>query len=284
MRKVFVVLLALSLGSLIVSCSDDSTTVTPTPVVEFEVTTTVLTQGYTCTPYNFTLEATGGTAPYTWSLAVGSTLPFGVSLESDGKISGVLETAGQHIFSVVCTDAAGTPNTDTVEFDLDIAVPSNPSLAIFFDEDATICGAETMAFSALDCHVFIMLEGSEVDCAFATEFMINMLDSDGIPLALGTQYAHSYVSFPNYVSVTMGDPFSGIAVAFSREMYSAFEGAIHVASFGLLLLESIDNISFQILANPAAEQDRPIIAGCDVLKSIIEVDGRAAAINYPSAD
>ncbi|MBN2070055.1 MAG: hypothetical protein JW814_01255 [Candidatus Krumholzibacteriota bacterium] len=283
MRKVFVVLLALSVSSLIISCSDDDTTVTPTPE-ELAVTSTVLTQGYTCTPYNFTLEATGGTAPYTWSLALGSTLPDGVSLSADGKITGMLETVEEHAFSVVCTDAADTPHTDTAELTLNIDVPSNPSLAIFFDEDATVCGAETMAFSALDCHVFIMLEDSEVDCATATEFMINMFDSEGIALGMGTQYTHTYVSFPSYVSLSMGDPFSGIAISFNRDMFSAFEGPIHVASYGLLLLENLDNISFQILANPDAGSDHPIIAGCDANKSIIEVDGRSAAINYPTAD
>ena len=80
----------------------------------------------------------------------------------------------------------------------------------------------------------------------------------------------------------MGDPFGGIAVAFSRDVFGG--SPIHVASFGLLLLENLDNISFQILASPNGMSDRPIIAGCDEFKSIIEVDGRAAAINYPSAD
>ena len=282
MRKVFTVLLALSLSGMIISCSDDDTTVTP--AVEFEVTSTVLTQGYTCTPYNFTLEAIGGTTPYTWSLAVGSTLPTGVSLSADGKIIGMLESVEEHTFSVVCTDAAETPHSETAEFTLNVDIPSNPSLAIFFDEDATVCGAETAAFSALDCHVFIMLEDCEVDCASATEFMINMYDSDGNPLGLGTQYSRTELSFPSYVSVTMGDPFSGIAIAFDRELYEAFEGPILVASYGLILFENIDNISFRILPSPAAGSARPLVATCDAVKSLIEVDGRSAAVNYPSAD
>lgn len=282
MRKVFVVLLALSLSSLVVSCSGDETTVTPVP--SFEVSTTALVQGYTCAPYSQVLEAEGGTAPYTWSLAVGSTLPDGISLSTDGRIIGMLEAAGSHTFSITCTDASETPNTETVEYTLDVSIPANPSLAIFFDNEATLCGAETQAFTALDCHIFIMLEDSDVDCAFATEFMVALNDQDGVPLALGTQYTHSYVQFPEHVAVTMGDPFNGLAISFAREQYEAFVGPIHVASFGLLLLENLDNIAFKILANPDTEFDRPIIAGCDANKSIIEVDGRASAVNYPSVD
>ena len=280
MRKVFVVLLALSLSSFVVSCSDDETTVTPTP--DFSVSTATLDQGYTCTPYNLNLAAEGGTAPYTWSLAVGSTLPSGVSMSTDGKIMGMLEAAGEHTFSVVCTDAASTPNTETVEYTLSVEIPANPSLAIFYDEDATMCWGETQAFMALDCHVFIMLDDSPVDCATAAEFMVALNDVDGNPLGLGTQYSHSYVSFPDYVSVTMGDPFNGLAVAFNRGMYEAFVGPIHVVSFGLLLFENIDNLGFEIIADPETGRTRPIITACDDYNTIVEIDGRASALNYPT--
>ncbi|HSG29809.1 MAG TPA: putative Ig domain-containing protein [Candidatus Krumholzibacterium sp.] len=282
MRKVFVVLLALSLGAIVFGCSDDETTITPVP--DFSVSTAALDPGYTCTPYNFTLEAEGGTAPYTWSLAVGSTLPDGISMSTDGQILGMLEVAGEHSFSVVCTDAASTPHTQTVDYTLSVDVPANPSLAIFFDEEATLCGGETQAFSALDCHVFIMLEDAQVDCATATEFMIVMNDQDGNPLGLGSQYTHSYVSFPSTVSVTMGDPFNGLSVAFTNMQYEAFSGPIHVASFGLLLLENLDNIAFEILANPDTQRERPIITSCDAGYPIVEVDGRSAAVNYPSVN
>ena len=284
MRKVFAVLLALSLSGMIVSCSDDSTTVTPTPEA-LEVTTTALSQGYTCTPYNFTLEAAGGTAPYAWSLDIGSTLPEGLSLSADGRIVGMLDAAVEHNFSVICTDAADTPHTATAEFTLNVDVPSNPSLAIFFDEEASVCGSETAAFSALDCHVFIMLDDCDVDCAVAAEFMVGMYDIDGNPLALGTQYTHTYVSYPDHVSLSMGTPFSGMSVAFNMSMYEVIYGPIHVASFGLILFENLDNIFFKIEEDPAAvNTDSPIIATCDDMKTIVEVDGRASSINFNMAD
>jgi hypothetical protein len=279
MRKVFLVLMALSLTGLMVACSDDDTPVIPEPT-EFGITTAAITTGYTCTPYNIQLEAEGGTAPYTWSLAPGSTLPDGMALTSDGRIMGLLEDMGSWNFSVVCTDAAGTPNTDQVDFTLDVEVPANPSVAIFYDGDATVCGGETTAFTPLDCYVFIMLEGGGQDCTWGTEFQITIEDVNGDPLSLGTQYTHSYVSFTNAVSVTIGDPFSGVAVSFNREMIYGIDGDVHVATFGLLLLEDLDNLTFKVGPSPSSGNSRPIITTCDVARSVVEVNGRAAALNY----
>jgi hypothetical protein len=53
--------------------------------------------------YQFT--ATGGTAPYTFSLAVAGTLPPGMSLNSAGVLSGAPTTAGSYTFTAVATDS-----------------------------------------------------------------------------------------------------------------------------------------------------------------------------------
>ena len=280
MRKVFLVLMALSLTGLMVACSDDDSPVIPEPL-ELGITTAAIDMGYTCTPYNIQLTAVGGTSPYTWTVAAGSTLPVGITLSSDGRIMGLLENTGSWNFSVVCTDAAGTPNTDQVAYTLDVEVPANPSIAIFYDSDAIVCGGETAAFTPLDCYVFIMLDtDGDQDCAFATEFQVTMEDQNGNPLVLGTQYTHSYVTYPEVVVLTMGDPFNGVAISFSREMYAAYGTEIHVATFGLLLLEDLDNLSFKVGPSPGSAQSRPIIAACDAAHSVVEVTGRAAALNY----
>lgn len=279
MRKVFAVLLALSLSGLFIACSDDDTTITPTPP-DFGISTTALATGYTCAPYSFELDAVGGTGPYTWSLAPGSSLPSGISLSEDGVITGLMEDPGSWTFDVVCTDAAGTPNTDQVELTLDVEVPANPSVAIFYDTEATVCGSETMAFTPLDCYVFIMLEDGTSDCAFATEFKISMEDENGDPLVVGTDYTYSYVNYSDDVALNMGDPFNGVACSFSREMYYSFEGNLHVLTFGLLLLEDLDNLAFKVGPSPSSGRDHPIIAACDEDHTVVEVTGRASALNY----
>lgn len=66
------------------------------------------TQNY---PYQATLNATGGKAPYTWTLATGSSLPEGLALSSAGLISGSIAASvgvGNYVFTGRVTDSSTT--------------------------------------------------------------------------------------------------------------------------------------------------------------------------------
>jgi hypothetical protein len=69
-------------------------------------------------PISRSLTASGGTAPYLWTLDGGSTLPPGVSLNSGGGISGVPTVEGSYSFGVTVTDALLA--TDQRTFSIDI--------------------------------------------------------------------------------------------------------------------------------------------------------------------
>jgi hypothetical protein len=83
---------------------------------------TALTAATIGGPYNESLTASGGTSPYTWTLASGS-LPPGLSLSESGTISGVPTTAGTFTFSVQVRDNAFA--TATQSLNLTIAVFSD---------------------------------------------------------------------------------------------------------------------------------------------------------------
>jgi hypothetical protein len=70
------------------------------------ITTASLQGGTVGTPYRQTLTASGGT-PITWSRDSGS-LPGGLSLSSNGTISGTPTTAGTSTFTVKATNSAGS--------------------------------------------------------------------------------------------------------------------------------------------------------------------------------
>lgn len=64
------------------------------------------TQNY---PYQANLNATGGTAPYSWTLATGSILPAGLSLSSAGLISGSIASSvgvGNYSFTAHVSDSS----------------------------------------------------------------------------------------------------------------------------------------------------------------------------------
>ena len=69
------------------------------------ITTTSLPNGTATVSYSFVLNATGGTPPYTWSLAAGP-LPAGLSLSSGGQIAGTPTTTGSYPVRIGVTDSA----------------------------------------------------------------------------------------------------------------------------------------------------------------------------------
>ena len=89
----------------------------PTPVNVTSPGGKTGTEGIAITPFN--LAATGGTPPYTW-LAV-SGMPPGVSVATDGTVSGTPTTQGDYDPIVEATDSAGPPVSDTETFSFDIA-------------------------------------------------------------------------------------------------------------------------------------------------------------------
>jgi type II secretory pathway component GspD/PulD (secretin) len=69
-------------------------------------------------PYDEVLTATGGKAPYTWSIAAGS-LPTGLSLApSTGAITGTPNAAGNFTFTAQVTDSSTAPLTAQQQFTL----------------------------------------------------------------------------------------------------------------------------------------------------------------------
>ena len=87
-----------------------------------DITTSALPAGSTGAAYSASLAASGGSPPYAWKLDVtpeSSSLPAGLSLSSDGTISGTPTVAGTYAIWVTATDSAD--NAATRAFDLVVA-------------------------------------------------------------------------------------------------------------------------------------------------------------------
>jgi len=89
------------------------------------VSTTSLPGGTRGTAYSQSVQASGGTTPYNWSISAGL-LPTGLSISSTGAISGTPSATGTFNFTLQVADSAA--GTDTQE--LSITIVSPPALNI----------------------------------------------------------------------------------------------------------------------------------------------------------
>ncbi len=99
--------LSFFLSGLLLACGGGGNT---PPVDPLSVTTTSLSQGQTAVAYSATLSATGGTAPYSWTVKSG-TLPAGLSLSTGGVIAGTPTGAGAANVTVQVSDSEAMPQT-----------------------------------------------------------------------------------------------------------------------------------------------------------------------------
>lgn len=93
-------------------------------------TTGALPEGAVGQPYATILSASGGVPPYAWSLRSGSSLPGGLTLSSDGIISGAPVAGGTSRFVVQATDSANASATAQQELSLTVTGGSSAALAI----------------------------------------------------------------------------------------------------------------------------------------------------------
>jgi hypothetical protein len=106
------------------------------------VTTSSLPDGAAGSAYSQDLSASGGTSPYSWSVTSGS-LPAGLSLASDGTISGTPASAGTSTFTVQVTDSGNPAQTATQQLTLTV----DPAAG-----GGTSCQTTATSFISADCY------------------------------------------------------------------------------------------------------------------------------------
>jgi len=89
------------------------------------ITTESLPDATVNAAYTLQLEAAGGLTPYSWSVA-GGALPAGLSLSSDGVLSGTPTVTGAFSVTVQVMDAEATPLTATKSFTMNVGYPHGP--------------------------------------------------------------------------------------------------------------------------------------------------------------
>jgi hypothetical protein len=110
----------------------------PPPSPAVSITTGSLPSGQVSVAYNSTLQATGGTAPYAWSIpstcvAPSCGLPAGLALSAGGTISGTPTAEGIYSLTVTVTDSSATPQTASNAYAVTIAPSTVPGAYLWSD-------------------------------------------------------------------------------------------------------------------------------------------------------
>jgi len=98
------------------------------PAPPLNLLTTSLPQGTTGTPYAITLDADGGSEPYTWSVTSG-TLPVGLGIVGN-TLTGTPTAAGSFPITLQVADAQSTPYTASRSFTLEIFAADQPTVTL----------------------------------------------------------------------------------------------------------------------------------------------------------
>ena len=148
-------------------------------------TSTTLPQATKSSAYQATLAAGGGTGPYTWSLAAGSSLPLGLTLSSAGVISGTLDPSvgtGAYQFTVQVMDSLGATATSKLTLSVFASLGDNCN-DIFFDVPNTT--TPIVALNDLGTGTYQGSEGGLYPNG--SNVRPTSHDSDGVTFARGIQ-------------------------------------------------------------------------------------------------
>src|SRR5438876_162217 len=130
------------------SASASLTITVSASIPPLQITGSQLPDGTVGSAYSATLNASGGTSPYSWSVSSG-TLPTGLSLSSSGTLSGTPTVAGAFPFTVAVKDAAS--GSASASLSINVVTAAAPSVSISSPANgATVSGTTTVSGVASD--------------------------------------------------------------------------------------------------------------------------------------
>jgi hypothetical protein len=186
------------------------------------ITTSALLDGTVNTPYNAMMAATGGTAPYRWSIPAGA-LPSGMSLNATtGAIAGKSASTGTANFTVQVADSSSTPQTQAQS--LSLTVNDAGEACSSSGNEALLNGSYAFSLSGFNDVGFLAVVGS-----FTTDGTGRITagegDSNGV---LGAQHGNIITSASAYSvgpdhrgCATLATPFGTFTMHFALASISS---------------------------------------------------------------
>ncbi|GAB3984549.1 hypothetical protein GCM10028806_59690 [Spirosoma terrae] len=127
-------------------CVSTTTTTVTSSTATVTLTNPMITTAVQGSGFSGTFNAAGGTAPYSFSLANGSTLPTGLTLDVTGVLSGTPTQTGIFSLTVIALDALGCSG-ESATYTLNVN-NATPTIANFSATSASVCAGNTITFTA----------------------------------------------------------------------------------------------------------------------------------------
>lgn len=232
-------------------------------VAPLVIQTTTLPNAVPGSPYQQTLQVTGGIAPYTYSISSGA-LPSGLILSQVGVISGRAATAGPYNFTLQVTDAEGTPQLTTQPLTLLVASALTPGV-----NNAMLNGSYAFVFHGVG-NGALSSSAAASGNVFGSD-MAGTLTFDGTSLITGTLDVNSA-----YAGVQTAVPLTGsYAVGADQRGQMVF-------TYGSTTITA--DLAVYSLSGGVASKFRFIEADADNAINVSQVQGSGEAVlQTPSA-
>ena len=221
--------------------------------VGLSITTTSLPNATVGAAYSASLQASGGTSPYTWTVASGSTLPGWLTLSGSGNLTGIPTAAGTANFSLTVTDSSSPAQSKTAALSITIVAPS---AACGTGNEKVLKGQYAFRLVGFNSSGFQATIGS-FTADGAGHITAGMVDSNGVSpgvnsgsvTATGSSYsvgsdgrgcATIETPFYTYTTRFALAPTSGAAAAGSVEEWES--GSTPYIASGQILLQSVPSV------------------------------------------
>ncbi len=218
--------------------------------IGLSITTTSLPNATVGAAYSASLQASGGTSPYTWTVASGSTLPGWLTLSGSGNLTGIPTAAGTANFSLTVTDSSSPAQSKTAPLSITIVAPST---ACGTGNEKILTGQYAFRLVGFNSSGFQATIGS-FTADGAGHITAGMVDSNGVSPGVNsgsiTASNSSYsvgsdnrgcatiaTSFYTYTTRFALAPTSGVAAAGSVQEWES--GSTPYIASGQILLQSV---------------------------------------------
>lgn len=194
------------------------------------ITTESLPDAVVGQDYNVTLAASGGTEPYTWTLVEGSNLPSGLSLSSNGLITGIPVQAGSFSFNVLVTDSSTQGMSVPKALTLVVKDPTISSVNLV--ANSNIISPDGLVEVLVQVDNMVRLGGASLELAFDPN-VLEVIDgsvAEGVQIFKGDVFKNPLVTL-NEVDNVNGIIKYNVVVTDATQSYTGSGGILASISF-----------------------------------------------------